>query len=142
MRIPKEILNKPGKLSDEEREVMQRHPSDGARVLLDSDRQLELAATVAYEHHIVIDGGGYPTLRFRRDCHAASKLVHVCDVYDALRTKRPYRDAWESQRVITYMEERAGTEFDSGIVGAFIAMMREWDKRLMRLDAPEDSHWK
>jgi len=60
VRIPKDILNKPGKLTDEERRIMQRHPSDGARVLIDSD-QLDLAATVAYEYHIMIDGGGSPT---------------------------------------------------------------------------------
>ncbi|MBC7789725.1 MAG: HD domain-containing protein [Anaerolineae bacterium] len=142
VRIPKEILNKPGKLTDEERQIMQRHPSDGARVLIDSDRQLDLAATVAYEHHIMIDGGGYPNMHFRRDCHAASKLVHVCDVYDALRTKRPYRGAWESPKVLSYLEERAGTEFDASIVRGFIAMMQAWDLRVTRTDAPEEAAWK
>ena len=131
VRVPKEILTKPGKLTDEERQVMQRHPSDGARLLLDCDRDLELAAAVAYEHHIMIDGGGYPTLHFRRACHPASTLVHVCDVYDALRTKRPYRDAWESERVLAYLEERAGAEFEPEVARAFIAMMREWDRRVV-----------
>jgi HD-GYP domain-containing protein (c-di-GMP phosphodiesterase class II) len=51
--------------------------------------------------------------------------VHVCDVYDALRTKRPYRDAWDAQRVLTYIEERAGTEFEPEIAGAFVRMMRK-----------------
>jgi len=142
VRIPKDILNKPGKLTDEERRIMQRHPSDGARVLIDSDRQLDLAATVAYEHHIMIDGGGYPSMHFRRDCHAASKLVHVCDVYDALRTKRPYRGAWESPKVLSYLEERAGTEFDDSIVRSFIAMMQTWDQRVTRVDAPVEAAWK
>ena len=115
---------------------MQRHPSDGARVLIDSDRQLDLAATVAYEHHIMIDGGGYPNMHFRRDCHAASKLVHVC------RTKRPYRGAWESPKVLRYLEERAGTEFDDSIVRAFIAMMKVWDQRVTRVDAPDEAAWR
>jgi putative nucleotidyltransferase with HDIG domain len=129
VRIPKDILVKPGKLSDEERAVMQRHPVDGARIILESEQKLDLAAAVAYEHHIMIDGGGYPHMHFRRDCHHGSKLVHVCDVYDALRTKRPYRDAWESEKVLSYIAERAGTEFDADIAQGFIKMMRTWEPR-------------
>jgi putative nucleotidyltransferase with HDIG domain len=129
VRIPKDILVKPGKLSDEERAVMQRHPVDGARIILESEQSLDLAAAVAYEHHIMIDGGGYPHMHFRRDCHHGSKLVHVCDVYDALRTRRPYRDAWESERVLGYIEERAGTEFDGDVARGFIAMMKTWERR-------------
>ena len=60
VRIPKEILSKPGRLSEAEREIMQRHPVDGARLIVSSDKNLDLAAVVAYEHHIMIDGGGYP----------------------------------------------------------------------------------
>jgi putative nucleotidyltransferase with HDIG domain len=129
VRIPKDILVKPGKLSDEERAVMQQHPVDGARIILESEQQLDLAAAVAYEHHIMIDGGGYPHLHFRRDCHHGSKLVHVCDVYDALRTKRPYRDAWEAEKVMAYIEERAGTEFDPAVARGFTEMMKTWERR-------------
>jgi putative nucleotidyltransferase with HDIG domain len=129
VRIPKDILIKPGKLSDEERAVMQRHPVDGARIILESEQKLDLAAAVAYEHHIMIDGGGYPQMHFRRDCHHGSKLVHVCDVYDALRTRRPYRDAWESEKVLAYIEERAGTEFDVDTARGFVAMMKTWERR-------------
>ena len=107
VRVPIDILNKPGKLTDEERLVMQRHPSDGARIIITSDRDLDLAAAVAYEHHIMIDGGGYPQCHYTRACHPASVLVHVCDVYDALRTKRPYREAWEADRVLGYKIGRA-----------------------------------
>ena len=129
VRIPKDILIKPGKLSDEERTVMQRHPVDGARIILESEQKLDLAAAVAYEHHIMIDGGGYPRMHFRRDCHHGSKLVHVCDVYDALRTRRPYRDAWESEKVLAYIAERAGTEFDGEVARGFIRMMQTWERR-------------
>src|SRR5204863_525165 len=85
VRIPLDVLTKPGRFTDEERALMNQHPIEGARIILKSEEQLELPAVVAYEHHIMLNGGGYPTLRFRRDCHRASKLVHVCDVYDALR---------------------------------------------------------
>ena len=124
VNIPKDILNKPGKLTDEERQVMQNHPVAGAKMIIESGRKLDLAATVAHEHHIMINGQGYPTRHYHRPCHKASNLVHVCDVYDALRTKRPYRDAWDAQRVLTYIEERAGTEFEPEIAGAFVSMMR------------------
>jgi putative nucleotidyltransferase with HDIG domain len=123
--VPREILNKPGKLTDEERKVMQQHPVAGAKLIIESGRRLDLAAAVAHEHHIMINGQGYPTCHYRRDCHKASKLVHVCDVYDALRTRRPYRDAWESPRVLTYIEERAGTEFEPEAATAFVAMMKK-----------------
>jgi putative nucleotidyltransferase with HDIG domain len=134
VRIPREILVKPGRLTPEERAIMNRHPADGARIIFASDKQLDLAAVVAYEHHIMLNGGGYPCLHYGRDCHRASRLVHVCDVYDALRTRRPYRDAWESERALEYIESRAGTEFDPDVARAFCSMMRQLDRRLVVVD--------
>ena len=134
VRIPKEILNKPGKLTDAEFSVMRRHPVDGAKIIVESDRHLDIAAVVAYEHHIMLNGGGYPSMRFRRDCHQASRIVHVCDVYDALRTKRPYREAWEADKVLSHIEKGIGHDFDTDIVRGFIAMIKQWDKRLAVVD--------
>ena len=131
--VPHEILVKPGKLTPEEREIINSHTVEGARIILDTQEHLDLAAVVAYEHHIMIDGGGYPVMRYRRDCHYASRIVHVCDVYDALRTRRPYRDAWEAERVLGYIAERAGTEFDAIVADAFIRMMRKWETRVARV---------
>src|SRR5579859_1770917 len=85
-RIPSEILNKAGRLEPHEREIMNRHPVEGAKIIIESEEKLDLAAVVAYEHHIMVNGGGYPKFDYPRECHQASKLVHVCDVYDALRT--------------------------------------------------------
>jgi putative nucleotidyltransferase with HDIG domain len=129
-RVPIEVLTRPGKLDQRERELMMSHPVEGARILIETEEQLDLAAVVAYEHHIMIDGGGYPTLKYRRDCHYASRLVHVCDVYDALRTNRPYRSAWPAERVMSYIREKAGSEFDPELATAFIAMMEKWESRL------------
>ena len=66
VRIPLEVLTKPGKLTDEEFALMRKHPVDGARIIMQSHDDLELAAVVAYEHHIMLDGGGYPLLRYPR----------------------------------------------------------------------------
>jgi putative two-component system response regulator len=60
--------------------------------------------------------------------------VHVCDVYDALRTHRPYRAAWESDKVLAYMEERSGIEFDGQLAHAFTQMMRGWEPRVTDLE--------
>lgn len=133
--IPRDILIKPGKLTASERAVVQEHPIVGARMLLASPDPMELAATVAYEHHIMLDGGGYPTLHDTRGAQYASRLVHICDVYDALRTHRPYREAWESERAIAFIEGRAGIEFDPAIARSFIAMMRKWDQRVALVPA-------
>jgi putative nucleotidyltransferase with HDIG domain len=125
VKIPLDLLTKRGALTPDERAVMNRHPADGARLIITTEKHLDLAAVVAYEHHIMIDGTGYPDLGYARDCHYASKLVHLCDVYDALRTNRPYRDAWPSERILVYIEERAGSEFDASLARQFIRMMRE-----------------
>ncbi|HEX5071670.1 MAG TPA: HD domain-containing phosphohydrolase [Gemmatimonadaceae bacterium] len=130
VRVPKDILTKAGKLTPEEWSIMRSHTVEGARLILQSDQKLDVAALVAFEHHIMINGGGYPDRHFRCDCHKASTLVHVCDVYDALRTKRPYRDAWEPAATLTYIERGIGTEFDADVAKAFIAMMGKWEPRL------------
>ena len=134
IRVPKDILTKPGKLTPEEWALMRSHTVEGAKLILQSDQNLDVAALVAFEHHIMINGGGYPDRHYRCDCHRASALVHVCDVYDALRTKRPYRDAWEPAATLAYIEKGIGTEFDPDVSRAFIAMMGKWEPRLAVAD--------
>lgn len=130
IKIPEEILNKPGKLTPAERSIVEAHPADGARLILEGDEPLDLAAVVAYEHHRCHDGTGYPHRHYERPAHQASRLVHVCDVYDALRTRRPYRDAWSSPEALDYIHQRSGVEFDPAMAAAFIEMMRQWDDRI------------
>ena len=134
VRIPKDVLTKPGKLNDDEWKIMRKHPVDGAKIIYESDRQLDLASAVAYEHHIMIDGGGYPSRHYRREPHKASKLVHICDVYDALRTNRPYREAWDTERVLGQIERGAGPDFDAELATAFLKMMRQWERRVAVVD--------
>lgn len=132
--VPDEILHKPGRLTDSEREVMEGHPREGARLILSSEENLDLAAVVAFEHHIRLDGSGYPRTAHPRRCHQASDLVHVCDVFDALRTHRPYRDAWELARVLQYIERGAGREFDADLAQAFVRMMRAMTGRVAEVE--------
>jgi len=125
VKIPHELLVKPGRYTDDERKLVQRHPVDGAKIILARERGLGLAAVVAYEHHIFLNGEGYPSLCYPRACHYASRIVHVCDIYDALSTDRPYRQAWEPEQALAYLEEQAGRELDPDVVRAFTGMVGE-----------------
>jgi len=138
VKIPEEILNKPGKLTNEERLLMNSHTVEGARLILAAEEHLDLAAVVAYEHHVKLNGGGYPSFDFPRKCHQASDLVHVCDVFDALRTARPYRDAWAQERIISYIEKRSGAEFDADLAHAFVRMIGQWETRIAELSHEDD----
>jgi putative nucleotidyltransferase with HDIG domain len=133
--IPRDLLTKPGQLTPTERKVIQEHPVVGARMLLQNPDPMGIAAVVAYEHHVMINGGGYPTLHDARGAQYASRLVHVCDVYDALCTNRPYRVAWNSDRTLAYIESRAGIEFDPAVARSFIAMIRQWDRQIAVMPA-------
>ena len=137
VRVPKEILVKPGALTAQEVAVLRKHPVDGARLIIAREQKLDLAATVAYEHHIMINGQGYPRFRYQRETHFASRLVHLCDVFDALCTARPYREAWASEMALAYIEERAGTDFEPKLAEAFTGMMRLWSHQ--RVAVPEGS---
>lgn len=137
--VPAEIRNKAGELTDEEREIVHRHPIDGARQILETDHHLDLAAIVAYEHHIRVDGGGYPTLTYPRSCHQCSKLVHICSVYDALRSARPWRAGWEHGRILESIRDGAGREFDTELAEAFLRMMAREESRISILRSDEEA---
>lgn len=137
-KIPEEILKKEGELTDEEWEMVREHPREGARILMNSDEDMEIPALVAYEHHLWWDGsGGYPELRYPRKPHPATQIVHVCDFYDALRTERPYRSSWEEDRVESYLREQAGTEFHPGCVDALLDLLERDDEAAEADEGPD-----
>ena len=137
VRVPREILRHAGPLTEEEKVIVRRHPVDGAQIILRGCRRHEICAVVAYEHHMMIDRGGYPHHRPGRECHHASVLVHVCDVFDALRTHRPYRAAWGTADILGYIERRVGSEFDPDVAHAFIRMLKECEPRAAEARALE-----
>ena len=137
VKIPKDILLKPGALSAEERAVMNSHTVEGAKLIIQSEEKLDVAAVVAYEHHARIDGRGYPTMLYKRASHPASALVHVCDVFDALRTDRPYRGAMTTSQALTIIEEGVGTDFDRDVANAFVRMMGRWQKKITTVEVDE-----
>jgi putative nucleotidyltransferase with HDIG domain len=133
-RVPRELLLKPIELTVEERTVIERHTTDGARIILSSDRRQELSACVAYEHHLRPDGSGYPARLFRRPTHYASRLVRVCSVYNALRIERAHRQPYPPGRALLFIDERAGREFEADIATSFTTMMRRLEPQITELD--------
>jgi putative nucleotidyltransferase with HDIG domain len=137
-KIPLEVLNKKGKLTDSEWKLIQSHTVEGAKILLASGKGMELPATVAYEHHLSFNGEGYPELTFPRQTHEVSRLIQVCDVYDALRTRRPFRPPWPAERTIKFLEEKAGTHLDPEYVASFIDLIGDWEPRHVELNSEAD----
>lgn len=119
--VPDEVLNKPGKLTPEEWETMQRHGVDGAKMLMQAPDVDDLAVIVAYEHQLAYetdnpDHGRWPL-------HFASELICIADVYDALRSRRPYREPMPPEKAMGVMEEDAPEKFDVALFAGFRRMM-------------------
>lgn len=119
-RIPVEILRKPGKLTPEEWDIINTHGLEGARMLTESEGVGDLAPLVAYEHHLAY----HEDLRDDDwEPHLASQLVSIADVYDALRSIRPYRGEIPPDKAMRIMEEDAGTKFEPSLFACFKAMV-------------------
>jgi putative nucleotidyltransferase with HDIG domain len=134
IRVPKEIVSKNGPPSPQEWKLIKQHPIEGAKLILKSEPNMDLAAVVAYEHHILPDGSGYPALHYPRETHYGTKMIQVCAIYDALRTRRYHRDAMPPENAMKHIEERAGVEFDLETGRAFLKMIRQWERRMFVTD--------
>lgn len=118
--IPDSILLKQGKLTDDEWEVMKQHTVLGAEILAEQDSVLmETAAHIAQTHHEKWDGSGYPKGLKGEDIPLYTRIITVCDVFDALTSTRPYKQAWPVEQAINYLRENAGTAFDPAVVKHF-----------------------
>lgn len=115
--IPDLILNKPGKLTEEEFEVIKTHTEIGYEVLKQSNRRImKTAATIALQHHERWDGNGYPYGIKGEEIDLFSRITSVCDVYDALSHKRIYKDAWPEEEVHEYFKSMRSQMFDPKVV--------------------------
>ncbi|MDX2131420.1 MAG: HD domain-containing protein [Planctomycetota bacterium] len=132
--IRHQILGKRTALTTDERELMQQHPVEGARVLLGQAGVPDVSPIVAYEHHMHLDGTGYPTPARGRRPHLVSQIVQQADVFDALRTHRPYRSAMTADGACAVLLQGAGTKYDRALVDVFIDRVIAREAR--RTDAP------
>ena len=115
--IPDEILLKPGRLTPEEFEVMKQHPQIGAEILGDSDSELiKLARSIALCHHEKWDGSGYPNGLAGEEISLEGRIVAIADVFDALTSKRPYKEAWSIEKTMALFREQSGSHFDPELV--------------------------
>ncbi len=127
MGIPDSILLKPGPLTDEELEIMRRHPVY-ALDLLQPIAYLRPALPIPYLHHERWDGTGYPKGLKGEQIPLAARLFAVADVWDALRSERPYRPPWPRRRVVEHMQSEAGAHFDPNIVERFMELVGSEEK--------------
>jgi putative nucleotidyltransferase with HDIG domain len=123
VRTPKEILNKPDKLTDAEFAIMRRHTVDGAEILRRTPEMPILAPVVALEHHLRSDGSGYPFGIKRSSLNVATILCSIADVYDAMRSQRAYQQAFPTDRILAVLQRSEGKQFDQHLVRRFVQLL-------------------
>lgn len=117
--VPLDILNKPGKLTDDEFAAVKLHPSAGHAILLQAEGMSEVALDVCLHHHEKIDGSGYPQALANEHISIYAKMGAVCDVYDAVTSNRPYKEGWEPGVSLQRMAQWT-THFDGTVFKAFV----------------------
>lgn len=117
---------KPGKLDAQEWEIMQQHTVIGANILKGSDAEfIQLGESIARHHHEKWDGSGYPDHLKGSEIPITSRIVAIADVFDALTSKRPYKEPFSLEKSFTIIQEGKGTHFDPDVVDAFFAIQDE-----------------
>jgi putative nucleotidyltransferase with HDIG domain len=123
VRTPLEVLNKPDKLTDAEFTIMKRHVVDGAEILRKTPDMPALSPVIAFEHHLRLDGTGYPHGVARPSLNVGTMLCSIADVYDAMRSQRRYQQAFPSDRIVEVLKRNDGTQFDQHLVRRFTQLI-------------------
>jgi putative nucleotidyltransferase with HDIG domain len=123
VNTPLEVLNKPGKLTKEEFDIMKRHVVDGAHILRRTPEMPALAPIVAFEHHLKQDLSGYPEGIGSRKLNLCTMIVSIADVFDALRSNRPYREGMATVRIRSIMGEQGNPAFNQALLKRFVNLM-------------------
>lgn len=126
--IPDQILLKPGKLTNEEYEIMKTHSKKGREMIdnllnnynLNRFQYIDILRNIAEHHHEAYDGSGYPSGLEAEDIPIEARIVAVADVFDALTSKRPYKEAWSNDKAFSMLKQLSGTQLDSECVEALI----------------------
>lgn len=135
--IPDTILNKPEGLNELEWQVMKTHASIGFNILKNSKRSIiQAGAVIARDHHEKWDGTGYPDGRKGEDIHIFARIAALADVYDALRHRRCYKDAWTLEQVMAEIEGQAGRQFEPKLVETFKSVVGKLEAILQKY--PDD----
>jgi HD-GYP domain-containing protein (c-di-GMP phosphodiesterase class II) len=118
--MPMDVLNKPGKLTDEEFSIIKGHPEEGYKMLLAGSGVDPVALDVVLHHHEKTDGSGYPKHLKDEEISQFAKMGAVCDVYDAITSNRPYKAGWDPAESLRKMAEWTKGHFDPVIFQAFV----------------------
>jgi hypothetical protein len=121
--IPEDILSKPGKLTDEERRIIESHTTKGARYLLGVEGIPKLAVVAALEHHRKFDGSGYPNIKGGWTPNIVSQMICVADVFDAMRSKRSYQEAHSVEKISSVLVGGKGKAFNPALVDHFLKLI-------------------
>lgn len=138
IKISDVVLNKPGKLTPEEFEVIKTHAESGGEIIektltdIESDSYLKVAREMALYHHEKWNGTGYPYHLSGEDIPLCARIMAVVDVFDALTSKRVYKDAFPVEKAFRILEESSGSHFDPKIVGTFLAHKEEVTQVLLK----------
>jgi HD-GYP domain-containing protein (c-di-GMP phosphodiesterase class II) len=131
--IPDHVLLKPGRLSDEEREIMRTHPARGSEIIdellrnfgLDALSHVDILRNIAACHHETVNGGGYPAGLRGVEIPLEARIVAVADVFDALTSARPYKEAWSNEAAFDALRQMAGEQLDRDCVDALLMRQDE-----------------
>ncbi|MGA1826073.1 MAG: HD-GYP domain-containing protein [bacterium] len=123
--IPSEIISKPGKLTTEERAIIETHTVKGARYIMGLEGVPKIAVLSALEHHIKFDGTGYPIISEKWIPNIVSQMITISDVFDAMRSKRPYQDPKPKEVIMKILREEEGTSFNPQLVEHFLALINK-----------------
>ncbi len=135
VRTPTEVLNKPGKLTDAEFDIIRMHVVDGAEILRRTPEMPAIVPVIAFEHHLRIDGTGYPFGVGRGSLNLGTQLAGIADVYDAMRSQRAYQQAFPSDRILEVLRRNDGHQFDQHLVRRFTQLLGIYPPgNLVRLD--------
>ncbi len=139
--IPDNILLKPGKLDEQEWEIMKTHSTIGGEILSGGKSDLlKMAQTIALSHHEKWDGSGYPLSLKGNDIPFEGQIVAICDVFDALSSERPYKKAWPLEKTLDLIKEQSGKHFNPKIVDYFLKSLDEILKVQKQYQDPSGDH--
>lgn len=122
INIPDQILNKPGKLTDEEFAIMQRHPAYGAQIM-EPVKAFHHILPYMYHHHEKFASGGYPSGKPGGEVPLAARIITVADAFDAMTSDRPYRKGFAAERALGELTKNSGTQFDPQVVDTFVHLV-------------------
>lgn len=136
--IPDGVLMKPGKLDPQEFNVMKSHTRIGYDILVDAKTPLmKIAAEIALSHHERWDGSGYPNGARGNEIPLESRIVALCDVFDALRSDRPYKVAWKLEDAVDYIRRESGKHFDPELAALFLTLIDKVEAVRQRYPDPD-----